>query len=205
MVADFAKQLQQQSKHQFNFKVIPWNELIPALQRGEIDVIMSGMSITAERAEQINFTQPYLNVGQMGIIRLADINRFNSPLALLQKDVTIGYVNNTTGAAFLNKFHGDAKTQGFASVEPALAALMAGQIDAVVHDATTTWNIDKDRRYSSLMSLRRPLTEEQLAWGVAKNQPALLQQLNQQLARMKQDGSLNNIINTWIPVRASIE
>lgn len=205
MVAEFASQLQQRTGKEFTFKVLPWKELIPALQRGEIDMIMSGMSITPERAKQLDFTQSYMNIGQMGIIRVADVSRFNSPTTLLQPGVRLGYVNDTTGAAFVGKYHGEAQPVGFASIEPALSALMSGKIDAVVHDATTSWNIDKDRRYANLISLHRPLTEEQLAWAVAKDQGALLKLLNQQLEQMKQDGSLNRTINTWVPVRASIE
>ena len=59
------------------FVELPFEELIPALANGDIDVIMSGMSITAARKEKIGFTEPYLHVGQMAVTRF--------PRLLIQK------------------------------------------------------------------------------------------------------------------------
>ena len=189
----------------FSFSVMPWSELLPALERGEIDMIMSGMSITDERAKHVDFSHSYLNVGQMTIIRVADAGSLNSPTQLLQPTVRLGYVSDTTGAAFVKQVSNLTQTVAFSSIQPALKALMAGEIDAVVHDSVTSWNVDKDPQYRNLMSLRRPLTEEKLAWAVSKQQQPLLQLLNEQVTKMKQDGSLNDVINTWIPVRVSVE
>ena len=93
--------------------------------------------------------------------------------------------------------------KAFNSVEPALQALMKGEVDCVVHDAVTSWNVDKDRQYASLLSLHRPLTDESLAWAVSKQQPALRQRLDQELAAMQADGTLQRIINRWLPVRTT--
>ncbi len=203
--ADLAADLGKRTNKQFEFKVMPWSSLVMALQQGDIDMIMSGMSVTQERAQKVAFTTPYFNVGQMAIIRLADLSRFSSPLQILQPNVRVGYVADTTGAAYVQKFAGMTSLRSFASVEPALDALLKGEIDCLVHDSVTTWMIDKERRYSSLISLRNPLTEEQLAWAVNKDQPQLLELLNSNMAAMQQDGTLEQVINKWIPVRATAE
>ena len=46
---------------------------------------------------------------------------------------------------------------------------------------------------------------EQLAWAVNKDQPQLLELLNRNLATMQQNGSLDSILNKWLPVRATVE
>lgn len=203
--ADLAAQMSQRTDLDFEFRILPWNELLPALERGDIDMVMSGMSVTPERAAKVDFTEPYFQIGQMAIIRSVDAGRFNSPMQLLQPGVRIGYVADTTGAAFVRKFASMTEIRSFPSVEPALAALMAGEIDCLVHDSATSWNVDKDRRFASLMSLHRPLTKENLAWAVNKQQPALLALLNQQLQQMRSDGSLQRVLNQWIPVRVTME
>lgn len=203
--ADLAADLSKRSGKDFQFKVLPWSSLIMALQQGDIDVIMSGMSVTAERAAKVDFSAPYFSVEQMAIIRVADISRFSSPLKILQPNVRVGYVADTTGAAYVQKFAGMTTLRSFASVEPALEALLKGEIDCLVHDSITSWMVDKDRRYSSLMSLRNPLTKEQLAWAVNKDQPQLLEMLNQNLAAMQQDGTLEKALDKWIPVRVTVE
>lgn len=203
--ADLAADLGKRSGKDLQFKVMPWSSLIMALQQGDIDVIMSGMSITEERAAKVDFTAPYFSVGQMAIIRVADLSRFSSPLKILQPNVRVGYVADTTGAAYVQQYAGMTTLRAFASVEPALDALLKGEIDCLVHDSVTSWMVDKERRYTSLMSLRTPLTKEQLAWAVAKDQPQLLEMLNSNITAMQQDGTLEKTINKWIPVRATKE
>ena len=203
--ADFAADLGKRSGKDFQFKVLPWSSLIMALQQGDIDVIMSGMSITPERAAKVDFTSPYFSIGQMAIIRVEDVARYSSPTNILQPNVRVGYVADTTGAAYVQQFAGMTTLRSFASVEPALDALLNGEIDCLVHDSITSWMVDKERRYSSLMSLRNPLTEEQLAWAVDKDQPQLLEMLNKNLAAMQHDGTLEKTLDTWIPVRVTVE
>lgn len=203
--ADLAADLSKRTGKDFQFKVLPWSSLIMALQQGQIDVIMSGMSVTPERAEKVAFSAPYFQVGQMAIIRVADISRFSSPLKILQPNVRVGYVADTTGAAHMKKFAGMTTLRSFVSVEPALEALLKGEIDCLVHDSVTSWMVDKERRYSSLMSLRKPMTEEDLAWAVSKDQPQLLELLNSNIAAMVKDGTVEHVVNKWVPVRVTKE
>jgi ABC-type amino acid transport substrate-binding protein len=51
---------------------LDWEALIPALESGTIDVIMSGMSITEARARRVRFVSHYLRVGQMAMFRKVD-------------------------------------------------------------------------------------------------------------------------------------
>jgi polar amino acid transport system substrate-binding protein len=153
----------------------------------------------------VAFSTPYFQVGQMAIIRVADLSRFSSPLKILQPEVRVGYVADTTGAAYVKKFAGMTTLRSFASVEPALDALLKGEIDCLVHDSVTSWMVDKERRYASLMSLRNPMTKEDLAWAVSKDQPQLLELLNSNLATMLEDGTVEHIVNKWVPVRATKE
>lgn len=60
---DVAKKLASEMGVKPEFKVHPWTEIIPALQLGEIDVIISGMAITSKRALQLDFTLPYMESG----------------------------------------------------------------------------------------------------------------------------------------------
>jgi ABC-type amino acid transport substrate-binding protein len=86
-----------------------------------------------------------------------------------------------------------------------LQALLEKRIDVLIDNAATSWAIATEPRYSALMSLNRPLTEEFLAWAVNKNNPQLREQLNQVLFNMKQQQVFEHILNRWIPVRVSSE
>lgn len=187
------------------FVPMAWQQLVPALQRKDIDVIMSGVSVTPEREEQVAFTDSYLTVGQMVIIRVRDAARYRSPLQALTGNARVGYVVDTTGAEFVLAEGLIRNKRAFDSVKPALEALKAGDIDLFIHDAPTSWDLAVSEYANDLMSLYRPLTEEQLAWAVHKDDTALRAELNRALQSLRQSGYLELALYRWIPVQVELQ
>lgn len=186
------------------FVELPFEDLIPALTRGDIDVIMSGMSITPERGEKIAFTDPYLHIGQMAVTRVDEIQRLGSLTALLNAPLTAGFEPGTTGEAFVKRNMSNAKPRSVPSIEDAVDALRSRQIDVFIHDAPTAWRIGSDPAYHDLIGLYWPLTDEFLGWGVRKSDRELRLALNDQLTEMKADGRLERITRKWIKVRVEV-
>ena len=184
---------------------LPWEQLIPALVDGDIDVIMSGMSITAGRMQKISFTDPYLHIGQMAITRINEIQKLGSLTALLNAPITVGFEPGTTGETFVKTNMVNAKPQPVSSIDDAVAALRSRKIDAFIHDAPTAWRIGSDAAYRDLIGLYWPLTDENLGWGVRKSDEALRTALNEQLAAMTKDGQLSSTTRKWIKVRIEVK
>ena len=186
------------------FKEMQWAQLIPALESGEIDVIMSGMSVTELRKQQVDFTRPYLEIGQMAIIRMQDIGSLSLPGAMARPGMKIGVEPATTGEAYARGFN-EATIKLYDNPELAFAALRRGDINFYVHDAPTSWKIAQSSDYGDLMPLYRPLTKEQLAWAVKKDNQKLLDELNQALGQLITNGSAGLIQNHWIPVKVEVK
>jgi len=70
---DLARAVGEDLKVKTDVVEMPWEELIAALNDNRIDVIMSGMSVTDERSTRVLFTDPYMKIGQMALIRSADL------------------------------------------------------------------------------------------------------------------------------------
>lgn len=185
-------------------EVIPFNELVPALQSGKIDVIMSGLSVTAERSQQLLFTDPYLRVGQMAIMHKSKLGRYSQPWAVYSDGVRIGVEPGTTGETFAQAQLPGAELHLYADPDAAFAGLRADEIDLYIHDAPTSWQLANSMENDDLISLYAPLTEEMLAWAVRKDDTALASELNRALALMKTNGSLKYILNRWIPVTVEV-
>lgn len=200
-----AKELGKLLKKKIKFKEYPWVELIPALENGDIDVIMSGMSITAERSKHISFTQPYLEIGQMAIIQKSDIGRLSQPRSMFKAGMRIGIEPGTTGEQYIKEYAAGAKVKPYQNPGEGLAALNNNEIDYFVHDAPTSWNLANDSDWPNLMALYLPLTRESIAWAVNKNNEALLETLNEALNALKASGMLNHIHNHWIPMKIEVE
>lgn len=187
-----------------NIVAMPFEKLVPALLAGEIDVIMSGLSVTAERSARLVFTDSYMLVGQMAILHRDKLSRFAQPWSVYREGVRVGVEPGTTGAAFAERELKEAKVTFYKDPAAAFEGLRQDQIDLYIHDAPTSWQLATNRDNSDLLSLYSPMTEEMLAWAVAPGSEALAGELNRALAMMKANGSLQYILNRWIPVRVEV-
>lgn len=184
---------------------LPFEELVPALQQGRVDVLMSGLSVTAQRSRQMLFTESYLQIGQMAIMHKSKLGRFSQPWAVYREGARIGVEPGTTGAAFAERELPEAAISFFADPEEAFAGLREDEIDLYVHDAPTSWQLANTTDNQDLISLYAPLTEEMLAWAVASGNTSLQQELNRALQLMQGNGSLQYILNRWIPVTVEVQ
>jgi len=203
---DLAQQLGKQTGRTVRYEIIPFDHLIPALQSGQIDLVMAGMSITAERQKLVNFTDSYLKIGQMLLIREKDVRRFPKVLFDQAAGIRIGVERGTTGEQYALKTFAWGGVTHFDTTEAGVRALEQGGIDCFVHDAPTVWRFSADiaTQRPGLIGLFEPLTDEPLAWAVRKDNPALLAQLNQELALMRREGRLQEILNKWLKAQVLV-
>lgn len=197
---DFAHQLGEDLNRPVSFREYSLAGLFAALEQGEIDIIMSGISITPQRQQHYLFSLPYTTIGQMAVVRLEDAAKLSAPGVLLRSDFRVGYKTGTTGEALVME-----KTDngvGFASNAEAMSALISGQVDAFVHDAPTVWNLANNPKYrSGLLGLYKPLTSEQLAWVMAPENRLLKEQVDASLKAWMNNGELMRLKHKWIPVK----
>lgn len=200
---DFAKRLGGALNRKIELVEIKWENLPSALEKKKVDMVMSGTSITEARKEKFNFTDPYLTVGQMAIVRAADYPKLREPGAMDQPDARVGFVSRSTGEAWARANLKKAKLHGYTNTAEGVAALENDQIDFFVQDAPAVWRVTGGimNEHPKLKGLYRPLTTEQLAWVVPKDDPELLAQLNKVLAQWKKDGTLDDVIDDWITVK----
>jgi polar amino acid transport system substrate-binding protein len=204
--ADLAKAIGEDLKVEMRVLEMPWDALIAALNDNRIDIIMSGMSVTEERSERVLFTDSYMKIGQMALIRNADLVRWSQPTALFARGARVGVKTGTTGEAFARAELPDAIITSFASIEEGTDALTADKVDIFIHDAPTIWRLAANTatQKAGLMGLYRPLTDEYLAWAVRRQDEGLAAALNRSLARLKDDGTLGRILGRWIPVQVKV-
>ena len=184
---------------------IAWEDLPDALTSREVDVIMSGVSVTERRKKTVAFTRPYLTIGQMALVRTDDLSRLAEPGALDRTGVRVGVQRLTTGAAYARAELNKATVVEFGSADSGIEALREKRIDAFVHDAPTVWRLtgrfDSDPS-RTLAGLYRPLTKEELAWAVRRDETSTLgAALDAALAKLRADGTLEQVLDRWITVR----
>ncbi len=200
---DFANRLGPALHRKIEIIETEWEDLGEALAEKKIDLVMSGTSITEERKKNVNFTEPYLTVGQMVILRKADYAALSDPAAMDRPKSRVGYVSRSTGEQWARQNLKKAKLHGYTDTKEGVAALEHHQIDFFIQDAPAVWRVTGGfmNENPTLAGLYRPLTKEYLAWAVPKDDPQLLAQLNGVLEQWKKDGTLEDVLDDWITVR----
>jgi polar amino acid transport system substrate-binding protein len=198
--ADFANALAQSLGKTPRFVVLTWDDLIPALLEKRIDIIMSGMSVTRLRETRINFTAPYLRAGQMALVRNQDVSLYPSAASIKYTQARVGFMKGTTGDFLVQKeFQLTTRKVPFPLTKDAVQALIEERIDLVIGDAPVMWWNATAKEPQGITLIPIFLTEENLAWGVRKDDSALLESANRFLETWKSSGKLRSTIKQWIP------
>lgn len=165
-----------------------WDDIIPNLVAGNYDTILAGMSITDERDEVIDFTQSYIPPSPSVYVALAGAGdevvtgRVAAQVATIQAD-------------FLSQ--SDAMLLEYELAEEVFAAVRSGEADATLVDL----EFAREQIANSGVELAMVGPPEMLATGVGigvrETDAALKDKLNQAIDAMKQDGSLNALIEQW--------
>ena len=166
---------------------------IAAAQTGQADIVMEGLTVTDDRKEKINFTDSYATGVQVVIVpEDSDIQSVDDLEGKL-----IGVQQGTTGALYCSDDYGEENVQKFTSGPVAVEALKNGQIDCVVIDNEPAKSYVSQNE--GLKILDTEYITEEYAIGISKDNPELLEQINAALQELKDDGTIQSIIDKYIP------
>ncbi len=199
--ADFGVALGEYLGMPVRFVELNWDDQITALEKGKIDIIMSGMSITQARNFRVNFCDPYFRAGQMMLVDIASANQYPRGYYDLKwkKNIRIGVIEATTGDYFARKNLPKAKINNYTTTSSAVNALIRGTIDAFIYDAPMIAYAASMNESKGVVPVYNLLTEEYLAWAVKKGDKTLQRQANDFLKAYKADGRLDSSLRKWIP------
>jgi len=197
---DFAMRLSSVLRRPLRVIALTWAELIPALLDGQIDIIMSGMTITRLRSMRVSFSDPYMDSGLSVLIRANLASSYPTPAEALGGSLRVGVTRGTTADTFINENYRSGQVFPYLSNSDGVADLVPGRIDAFVTDAPiVAWFASAHD--GQLVPLIRPLlTQEQLGWGFRPQDDVLRQAANDALASWKAEGFVERTIKRWIPL-----
>ena len=198
--ADFAQQLGKALNRRVVFVEVPWKKQIDFLEQNKTDIIMSNMSVTGPRSIRVNFSTPYLQSGLSALFRRDSCDPSSLiGSTIINQNKKVGFVKGTTGEYFAIKRFTRAKLTGYAKTTEAVQALKNNKIDMFVQDAPVVrWLSAVNER--DLIAFPEVLNVEPLAWGVAKHNMMLLDEVNAQLAQWEKDGTSARILQNWLPM-----
>jgi len=167
--------------------------LIPALEAGNIDCVISAMTITEERAKKISFSTPYYKSGLSIVVR-NDNNSISGFGDLTGKRIAVQI--GTTGADKAKEVPG-AVIREFNTAPEAFMELQSRGVDAVINDLPVNeYYIDVlGDRGGKLVG--EPLTSEEYGIAISKRNPQLTEEINAALQQIKGNGQYAAIYFKW--------
>lgn len=172
-----------------------WDGIIPALTGDRFDIIMSAMSITEERLQQINFTDPYLP----GILAIsAPIDAPVKEAAELAGKV-VGVQVDTTGQFAVEEVEGVKEIKKYDTILEAFQDLAAGRVEAVVNDEPVNayiiaTNEDYKAKFANTGGI---VTVNDYGYAVKKENTDLLAAMNAALKELRDEGVYQKICDKW--------
>jgi polar amino acid transport system substrate-binding protein len=173
-----------------DFKRLGFDTIITAVQNGQVNIGMSGFSITDERKQQIDFSSPYFIGGQ------AVVTSANSGIKTLEdlngKVVAVGM--GTTGEEAAKENIKGAKVKALDDYSTAFMMLKNGSAKAVVADlAVANEYISKD----GFVAVGDPISYEENAIIVKKDNADLVAALNSAIKKLKDSGKIAEFAKKW--------
>ena len=163
-----------------------FDSVIAAVDSGKADVGVAGMTVTEDRLKNVNFSDSYAEANQMIIIK-GESNDLTGK--------TIGVQLGTTGMTYAEQVP-DATVEKYNKGADAVEALKQGKVDVVLIDsAPAKYFVAKN---PGLSILSEPFAVEEYAIAIKKGNDELTQQVNNALAQLRENGTLDQINQNWL-------
>lgn len=172
---------------------VAWDPLLAGMAQCQYDASISAMTITEERKQSFNFSDPYFAAGQVVTVNIKNTD-------ILGKDSLTGKVVGaqigTTGAIEVEKMQG-VTLKTYDDIGLAFQDLMNGQIDAVVADNPLALGY-VGKNPDKLKIVGEVFTDEYYGIAVCKTNTELVGKINAALAELKADGTIDALVQKWL-------
>ena len=189
--AEIAKLIADDLGKELVIEDMAFDSIIAAVQTGKADIAMAGLTITEDRKQNIDFSDPYTEAAQVIVVKTD--SPVKSPADLIGK--TIGVQIGTTGDIYAADIE-EASIERYSKYFEAINALSQDKIDAVIVDREPAKVFVTDNE--ELRLIDEEFTVEEYAIGVSKENTELLNQINASLKKLQDSGKIDEIIDKYI-------
>lgn len=183
----------------YRFKPMGQGEMLAALQRGEIDVALAGITIKKDRRRNFDFTLPYYDTGLV-MLTLQDNDSIRDVTDLEGKTV----VTKTGSSAYdyAKKVKGIKEIRAFPEIEQAYEELVNRHADVAIFDEANAKHYMKEHMPGKVKIVGNMLTNEQYAFAFQKGN-RLVGRVNNALRKLSENGTYEKLYEKWFDQKPS--
>ena len=183
----------------------PFGQLIGALEAGEVDLVLSGMTILAKRNAKVAFVGPYFISGKSFLTKYKTLAEASSVNAIEDRDVILTALEGSTSQALIEEVAPDVKLVPAASYEEALDMLSEDKVQALVADYQFCFYAVLRHPNQPYIASISPITYEPLGIAMPGEDPLFINLVTNFLNTMRSSGKLDQIKKRWFGDRAWME
>ena len=197
MEIDLAKAMADSMGVKLRLEAMQFHELLPALEAGRIDMILSGMTITPQRNMKVAFVGPYFKSGKAILTKLPTMAQAQTPEDIHDPRKAIVTLRGSTSELFVKDNLPKVKLVSANSYDEAIAMVINNQVDALFADYTIC--VVAIFRYpeEKLLTVVSPLTYEPLGIALPDNDPLFVNWVDNYLNTVEESGALEELTWQW--------
>ncbi len=194
---DLAKALGEKLGREVVIENLAWSGLIPALETGKIDLILSSMTITEERQKTIDFSQPYA-MSNLALLIGKD-STVQSYADLADEGKVLAVKKGSTGHIYAEKNLPAANYRVFDKESACVLEVVQGKADAFTYDQLTIYRNHQDNLDSTRVNLA-PYSENTEYWGmgIKKGNDQLMSDVNEFIAEYQKSGGFDKLAEKYL-------
>jgi polar amino acid transport system substrate-binding protein len=180
-----------------NVEQMPFGELLPALESGKVDMIISAMTITPERNLKVAFVGPYFVTGKGLVTTRKNLEKAENLNSLNLPEMRIVALRNSTSQQFVERYMNRVKLITTPSTDAGIQMLIRGEADAMIADYHYCAVAALKHADEGLIAGLARFTFEPLGIALPEDDPLFINWINNFLLTMKGSGDLDIFTRRW--------
>lgn len=194
---DMAKAMAETMGVKLELRTMPFDHLIPALEQGMVDIVLSNMTMTINRNMRIAFAGPYFVSGKCLVTREQEIAQADEPEDLKAANAKIAVIKGTTSEDFVKELLPLAKRMPVDNIDTGINIVASGKANAFLTDFPICLSIMKRYPDSGFQSVVSLLTYEPIGIALPANDPLLINLAENFINRAENVGLIQNLGLKW--------
>ena len=197
MEADLARYFADGMGVKLTLKPIRFNDLLSALEKGQVDMVLSAMTITPQRNLKVAFVGPYFASGKSILTKKENVDSLDELSKINQPEKVLVALKGSTSQAFVERLLPKAQLQLADDYDQAVAMVRDNKVMAMVADYPICLVSVYRYRDAGLATLSRALSYEPIGVALPASDPLLVNWVQNMLNFLEKTGELEAITQKW--------
>ncbi len=197
MEVDLARLLASSLEVELEIVEKPFAELLPTLQKGKVDAVISGLTITPERNLDVAFVGPYFISGKSVLTKAGTVSGIKKTEDIDRPGFRVGALAGSTSQDFVEEFTPNAELVPVANYDVGVQMVIGGEVDALVADfPICLLSVFRDQT-GELVTLNQPLNVEPIGVALPPGDPLFQNLVQNYLLALQASGALELLQRRW--------